>query len=379
VTEIGGGDVPAHGPGPLASSAGRLALDSPLAATGGPHGQIVIVGSPPGAPASIGLVTQGLARGPFSSLARTTVPASPEALATGYLGDAALASPVSNTGAGTGIEVRIERYFAHAFGAPTTVPAAAAGSVQALSIAVDYRTDAIVAWRQGGAIYARDLPASGAAHATQRLGPASVRPSISALISDDNRAIVAWAEQRGTQTSVYLDTSSTGVRFGAAHLLESFTDPTGAPAPTSSPRLIRLSSESVMLAWTGAQSGHWVVRSAAIDLNGLRGVRTISPVGGDSLLTDLEPGPDGEALALWGAPQRTSQGGLDLSRQAIYAARGIDAAPGKTIFARPEQISPVQANSDPTVAFDPASDRALALWRGPGGGLEYAIRAPSAP
>jgi hypothetical protein len=83
-------------------------------------------------------------------------------------------------------------------------------------------------------------------------------------------------------------------------------------------------------------------------------------------------------LALWTEPQETSAG-LDLSRQAIFAARGFDAYPGQTAFAVGEQIAPAGPNSDVTVALDPSSDRAIAAWRTGEGQLAYAIRAPGAP
>jgi hypothetical protein len=209
---------------------------------------------------------------------------------------------------------------------------------------------------------------------------------VSALISDNNRAIVAWADERSGHTSIYIDYSASGVRFGKPQLLERFANPSGIPSPVASPRLVRLSSESVMLAWSGAQDGHWVVRTAAIDLHGLRRTSTISDPAGDALLSDLQPGPDGEAIALWGEPQRTLDGRFDLSRQTLFAARGIDARPGITIFGAPEQIvAPLPAGTptlrvspldQATLAIDPSSDRAIALWRGAGGGIEYAIRTP---
>ncbi len=372
---IGANDVPRPGAYALAPGGRKLELRAPLAATGAPHGQLAIAGSQaPGGRG--GTVLQGSSGGPFSTLARTAGVASAGALATGYLGDVGVASPVSGRG---GLQVRIERYFAHDFSAPLTVAAAAPGPVRALTLAMDYRTDTIAVWQQAGAIYARDLPASGTPHATQRLAAAASVRHISALISDNNRAIVVWAQEQGSQTSVYLDQSATGVVFGKPRLLERFANPGGLHSPAASPRLVRLSSESVMLAWSGAEHDRWVLRTAPIDLRGLQAVSTISAPGGDALLADLEPGPDGEALALWSEPQRTADGLLQPSRQAIYAARGIDAAPGRTIFSRPEQIAAPGPNSDATVAFDPASDRALALWRGSDGTLQYAVRSPSAP
>jgi hypothetical protein len=255
--------------------------------------------------------------------------------------------------------------------------------VEGLGLALDYRSDGLVVWRQDGSIYARDMPASGRRRASvQRLASALIGPpdALAALLSDDNRGIVAWSEQSGDETSVYLDRSAAGVRFGAGQLLERFADPGGlSPPEGSAPRLVRLSSESVMLAWTGADEGHWVVRTAAIDLNGVGPVDTVSPAGSDALLAALAPGPAGEALALWTEPQRDPQGGPDLSRQAVFAARGIDARPEQTIFGAPEEVAAPGPNSDPAVAFDPSSGRAVAAWRGEGGGIDYAIRTPPTP
>jgi len=133
-----------------------------------------------------------------------------------------------------------------------------------------------------------------------------------------------------------------------------------------------------MMAWTGAEAGHLVVRAAAIDLHGVRPPSTISSPGRDALLADLAPGPDGEALALWTEPQTTPIG-LDLGRQAIFAARGFDAYPGPPAFAVGEQVAPAGPNSDPTIAIDPDSDRAIAVWRGGAGAIAYAVRATGAP
>jgi hypothetical protein len=376
VAAIGAGDVPGKANYVRAPGGGRLALRAPLALAPAPHGQLVIAGSASSPTTGDGTLVQGSAGGPFSALGTLAGLASQNALATGYLGDVASASPTGGSSGRGGAKVDVERYFAHTL-SPSRLVAARSGVVQAQTVGLDFRTDAILAWRQAGALYAHDLPASGRPQPTQRLAAVGQTPRIAALISDDNRAIVAWADERAGETSVYIDASATGVRFGPPRLLERFVDPAGIPYPSSSPRLVRLSTESVMLAWTGAQEGHWVVRAAAIDLNGLRSVSTISAPGADALLSDLAPGPDGGAIALWGEPQRMPGGGLDLGREAILAARGTDAYPGKTIFGQPEAIAPTGPNIDATLAFDPASDRALALWRGAGGAVDYAVRSPT--
>jgi hypothetical protein len=376
IAQIGAGDTPDTPSYARTPNGAKLVLRPPLALAPAPHGELAIAGSASAPTRGDGVLVQGSAAGPFAPLGTIAGVLSPGSLFTGYLGDVAAASPTGGGGARGGARVDVERYFAHAL-SPSRIVPATNGAVQELTVSLDFRTDAIAAWRQGGALYAHDLPASGQPQPTQRLASAGAATRIAALISDDNRAIVAWADERNGKTSVYLDDSATGVRFGKPQLLERFANPSGLPYPASSPRLTRLSSESVMLAWSGAQDGHWVVRTAAIDLNGLRKVSTISTPGADALLDDLQPGPDGEAIALWSEPQQTAAGKLDSGVQAIVAARGIDARPGITIFGGPEQVAPPGPNSDATLAFDPDSDRALALWLGAGGDVDYAVRTPA--
>jgi hypothetical protein len=376
IAQIGAGDTPGSPSYARTPSGAKLVLRPPLALAPAPHGELAIAGSASAPTRGDGVLVQGSAGGPFAPLGTVAGVLSGSSLFTGYLGDVAAASPTGGGSGRGGARVDVERYFAHAL-SPSRIVPATTGAVQSLTVSLDFRTDAIAAWRQGGALYAHDLPASGQPQPTQRLASAGSATRIAALISDDNRAIVAWADERNGETSVYLDDSATGVRFGKPQLLERFANPGGLSYPAGSPRLIRLSSESVMLAWSGTQDGHWVVRTAAIDLNGLRKVSTISAPGTDALLDDLQPGPDGEAIALWSEPQRTPDGRLDLGGQAIVAARGIDARPGITIFGGPEQVAPPGPNADATLAFDPASDRALALWLGAGGDVDYAVRSPA--
>jgi hypothetical protein len=374
ISTVGSGDVPGKPAYALARSGSRLVLHPPLAVAPAPHGEIAIAGS--GGARGGGALVQGSAGGPFSPLGALAGAARSSSLFTAYLGDVALASPIAGGLDGDGLELRIERYFARSL-SPTITVSGHGGAVESPTVSLDFRTDAILVWRQAGSLYARDLPASGRTEPTQRLASASPAPRVATLISDNNRAMVAWADERAGQTSIYFVYSGPGVRFGRPQLLERFSNPAGARYPTTSPLLVRLSSESVMLAWTGAQDGRWVVRTAAVDMNGLRQRSTISPPDSDALLDDLQPGPDGEAIALWSAPQRTPDGKLDPHAQALVAARGIDARPGITIFGGPEQIAPAGPNGDATLAFDPDTDRALALWRGAGGAIDYSLRTPA--
>jgi len=376
----------------LRTGGGRgIALRGPLAVAGGPHGGVVVAASGSVSAASSGsrsgalggsaqgLFSQGRAGGPFSPASPTGGPASPIALVSAYLGDVAIASPAAEADGQSAVRLRVERHHASGFQPAVQVSSGAAGAVESLKVALDYRSDALVAWWQRGAIYVRDLPAAGRAHPIQRLAAAAPDPRIAALISDDNRAIVAWSVQRGAQTSIYLDISTGGVRFHHAVLLERFTDPDDLRSPGDSPSLIRLSSESVMLAFSGEQAGHWVVRTAPIDLHGMRPVETMPTPGADALLAALAPGPDGDAFVLWTEPQPGPAGVAKPAQAAIFAARGVDAYPGVSIFGKPEEVAAPGPNSSPALAVDPGSDRAFAVWRGAGGSIEYAIRTAAAP
>jgi hypothetical protein len=425
-------DIPGQPTFPRTATGRTIALSGPLAAAAGPYGRIVIAGASgagssdpggsaagpnttapgPARPNTTGpnsarsttagsnsatptgnlLLTEGHAGGPFTTPLAIGPPASTFAFTTAYLGDVALVSSAgatSGSGADTergdvhghlgDIQLRVQRHHAGRFAAPTQVSTGGDTSIDALTVALDYRSDRLIAWSQRGSVYTRELPASGAPHPVQRLGRVGLGPPsgarIAAVASDDDRGIVAWSYRNAGQTSIYVARSQTGVRFTAPQLLERFLDPPDLPSYVDSPHIVRLSSESVMMAWTGAEAGHWVIRTAAIDLNGVRPPDTISAPSRDALLADLAPGPDDEVLALWTEPQETAAG-LNLGSQAIFAARGFDAYPGQTAFTPGEQVAPTGPNSEATIALDPASDRAVAAWRTGAGLLAYAIRAP---
>jgi len=304
------------------------------------------------------------------------------------LGDVALGvdAPLGATGSTGGLQLGMQRHYANRFAAPlqvsTGVGTGAGASIDALTVALDYRSDALAVWAQQGSVYARELPASGMSHPVQRLGAVGLGPStgarIAAVISDDDRAIVAWTDRRAGESSVYVSRSQAGVSFGAPALLERFPDPRALTAYAVSPRIVRLSSESVMIAWNGIAAGHLVIRTAAIDLHGVRAPSTISPPGSDALLDALAPGPENEVLALWSEPQQTPTG-LDLHREAIFAARGFNDYPGQTAFSAPEQVAAPGPNREASVALDPSSDRAIAVWRTGAGAVAYAVRSAGPP
>jgi hypothetical protein len=367
VAEIGAEDTPGDSLAPRTGAGAALTLRGALTVSGAPHGRIAIAPATAGGAGAAGMLIEGVAGGPFTPLRSAEHAAAPVALSTAYQGDLAIASVAGGAG---GLSVHVQRHFAAAIDRSAHASSGGAGAARALSVAIDFRSDTLTAWAQNGAIYAHDLPASGSRQPLQRVATVGAHTTIAALLSDDNRGIIAWVERDGAHTSVYLDQSATGVRFGAPKLLERFRNPDGLISPAASPRLVRLSSESVMLAWAGVANGHWVVHTAAIDQRGLRQIGTIATAGSDALLSDLAPGPRGEALAIWSEPE---PGG---TRRAVFSARGTESAPGRTFFGEPEEIAASAApGSRPTVAFDPGSDRAVAVWQGANATIEYAIRA----
>ncbi len=370
-------------PGPAAAAhtaAGRSLGLAAASAAAAPHGRILLAGpAAAGAPRTLEL-SEGLAGGAFGDPRSSGGASEPLALATAYLGDVALAAPGRPRGGEAigGLELLVHRYYARGFLAPVPIDAGHTAAVEGLTVAIDYRSDALAVWERSGTIYARDMPGSGrSSQPVRRVAAAAPGAHIAALLSDDNRAILAWSETRHGVTSVYAELTAAGVSFVRPQLLERFQGPYATAPPSGAPRLVRLSSESVMLAWTGLAAGHWAVHTAAVDLGGVRSIATISTPGHDALLADLAPGPHGEAFALWSEPQPTA-GGPDLDHQALLAARGVDARPGRTLFTAPELIAPAgrtATTGQAAIGLDPDSDRAIAAWRTPEGAIAYSLRA----
>jgi len=383
VAELGAGELPTAPTVPRTPAGQAVAPRGALLATGAPHAQIVIAGASPHASAGT-LAIQGVPGGAFSPLQVPGGATAPAALATAYLGDVAFAAAPGGAGSaegvagagGTGaIDLHVERHYERRFGGNASVRARGGGAVRGLTLALDYRSEALAVWAQRGELYARLLPGRGPAHPIQRLAPVWGAPTTTAVLSDNGHAIVAWSERHGGHTSVYIDRSAGGVRFGAsAQLLERFRDPPGPPAPGSSPSLVRLSSEGVVLAWAGAAAGRWVVRVAPVQESGVLSVQTIGAGAQDARLAAFAPGPDDDALLLWTEYQPGAGGAPGTTPRSLFAARASALLPGGLAFDEAEQVAPPGAVEGASVAFDPANDRAVAAWRGTAGAIEYSIR-----
>jgi hypothetical protein len=304
----------------------------------------------------------------------------PPALAHGYLGDVAIAAVAPERE----IDVRVQLHDQHDFGRARSTPIQS-GPVTALTATMDYRSDVLLAWQQNGAIYARMLRASGRSDPTQRVGPSDPNPQIQAAVSDNDHGMIAWSStaipKRSTATTrVYLSLSAAGVRFTAPQLLAAFPDPQQVGRSPGSLALERLSTENVMLAWTVVEHGHYLIRAAPAVFAASRPTTRLSDPHSQSILADLAPGPAGEAIALWGSAPRLGGGGLDARRTGLWATRTHIGPHRRVVFAGPEMIAPAGPNVTPTVAVDPANDRAVAAWMTLGATerIEYAVGAGAA-
>jgi hypothetical protein len=355
--------------------------------------------------------------GAFGAVQPLGGPATPVAAASAYLGDVAIASPV-RTRAGWAIAVRVQRHYSESPAQARLVPVGAS-PVDAVATTMDYRAEVLLVWASGGTVYARELFPAGRLGPVQRLGnlaAGSPDTELRALVSDDGHAIVAWRSQSVASagapvTTVELSISGSGLAFGAPRVLERFRDLGGFVPPAGSLRLLRLSSEGVMIAWTGADAGRYVVRASPVSLRrgawapvvisglgrggGRAGTNRAPTTKGqldanrapatDAVLADLAAGPDAEAFALWRtAPSSTDGGragrvGSNPRRWAIRAARGHYAGRGEVSFAAAELVAAPGSNGPPAVAVDPASGRVLAAWvtLASTAHIEYALRDPT--
>jgi hypothetical protein len=359
MSKVSFGKSAAVGLGAVGGSLGRITVAVPSQRFGGSVG---------GATALL----QGRSTLPLGSPKLLTGASVPPALARGYLGDVAIATVVP----GPAIAVRTERYFRSGFAPPRLVPIAA-GRVTALTATMDYRSDILLAWQQNGAIYAHMLRASGRSDPTQGIGASDPYPQLQAVVSDNNHGMIAWSTTDTTAsipaTRVYIDPSALGVRFGAPHLITEFSDPRQIGRSPGSLELVRLSSENVLLAWTAAEHGRYVVR-AAPGLFAASGPSVrLSDAHREAVLAGLAPGPAREAVALWrGAPSPGSR--ATNGRSELWAARTFIARHDRPSSEKPELVLAAGAVA-PDLAVDPATDRAVAAWitSGPSPRIEYAV------
>jgi hypothetical protein len=110
-----------------------------------------------------------------------------------------------------------------------------------------------------------------------------------------------------------------------------------------------------------------------------RGSSTLlSGAGTEAVLAGLAPGPAGEAMALWtSAPMGESPGA---ARTQLWAERTFVVPHDRLAHLPAQMLAAPGPVASPSIAVDPADDRALAVWRtlAPAPRIEYAVNGPVA-
>ena len=376
---LGGNDQPSAA-GPLTrGAAAHVELSAPLATAGTTRGQIVAVAGAHGE----AMLGDGFARAGIDKLRVLRGDGSPVATQVGFIGDVDVAT-VRRRGAGYAIVLLAQRHFQHRFGRPLRL-AAGPARPSALVLAMDFRADRLVIWDAAGELYARYVTNDGRVARRQKLGPAGYAPQVSAVLSDDDRAFVLWSDEpppgvAGT-ARVLLAHSAFGPRFHGARTLSLLREPPDLRLTAGAVAAERLSSEGVALLWPAMSgSGDLVLDAAGATTGGVQPPSVVSLPGQDVRLGAVATGPDDEVVALVEvAPRRAT--GFDFSRQAIYAIRSnVVRQPDGLGFGALGELAAPGPNSAPSVAVDPDSDRAVAVWqtlvsRKPG--IEWSVGARS--
>jgi len=348
---------------------------SSVAAIASTRGRIALLA--PDGPGSAGGLLQGHARDRSAWPREHIGSPAPVTVGRGILGDIAIAGPAP----GPSIGVRVERYWESGLEQPRSIPIGP-GALTALGVALDYRGDVLVAWQQGGSIFASVLWASGRRGNVQLVGPSAPYPQIRAVVSDNEHAMIAWSSTdlstpSTPTTRTYLSLSSAGALFTAPRLLASFPDPQHVGGRPGSISLERLATENVILAWTTAEGGRYIVRAAPAVFASRAGSKIISGPGSQAILADLAAGPAGEAVALWSASQHAAPG---THTAELWAARLRIESHGRIAVADTRMLAGAGASVGSTLAIDPANDRPVAAWLSLGARprIEYAVGAGSA-
>jgi hypothetical protein len=255
---------------------------------------------------------------------------------------------------------------------------AVSSKARGATVAVGPKGDVLVVWEDDHEIFARHLGPTGHAGAVHRIGD-GVQSQLQAAIDAGGRLEVAWKTQRvsegesDTPAIVRFATAAPGHGFGPQRTVET-VGASGTVRFVGAPgvRLIAEANGSTLLAWTGFDASHFVVRATEV-VGGHRGTpQTLSPAGEDAVLGDAATGASGAAIVAW----RSGVQGADPVPGATEAVFASLRDPGATAFGGPEQVS--ESGEDvPTAPFaarDPASGRSFVAYAPLSGGVRASAR-----
>lgn len=255
---------------------------------------------------------------------------------------------------------------------------AVSSTARGATVAVGPKGDVLVVWEDGHAIFARHLGPTGHAGAVHRIGD-GVQSALQAAIDGSGRLEVAWKTQRvsegesNTPAIVRFATAAPGRGFGPQRTVETVGAlGTGRFVGAPGVRLLAEPGGSTLLAWTGFDSSHFVVRASEV-VSGHRGApQTLSPAGVDAVLGDAATGADGAAIVAW----RSGVQGADPVAGATPTVFASHRDAGAGAFGAPEQVSADAENAAtaPFAALDPVSGRSFVVYAPLGGGVQASAR-----
>jgi hypothetical protein len=246
------------------------------------------------------------------------------------------------------------------------------------TVALGPNGDLLVVWEDNHVIYARHRGASGRWGGVHRVGD-GVQSQLEAAIDDRRRLEVAWKSQRVSggesiaPAIVRFATAAPDHGFGPQRTVEAVGGSgTGRYLSAPGVRLVPEVSSRALLAWTGFDNGHFVVRATDV-VEGHRGLtQTVSPPTEDSVLGDAAARSDGAAIVVW---RSGVQGADPVPGQppTVFAShRDINAS----AFGAPERVSLTGESvlTAPFAALDPVTGRSFAAYSLLDGGVWVSAR-----
>jgi hypothetical protein len=239
-------------------------------------------------------------------------------------------------------------------------------TARGVTVAVSPDGQLLVVWEDRHEVFARHRGARGTWGAAHTLGP-GIQSDLQAAMDGTGRMLVAWKSQRVNEGEsnapavVSFITAAGGHGFGTRRTIETVGQ-TGAGRFVGSPgvRLQVSGDDTALLAWTGFDGAHFVVRAAPLARGHVGARQQLSPAGVDAVPGDVATANDGRALALW----RSGVPGADPARgQQPHLFGNVRAAAAPT-FGAPEAIGGDARNvlSPPAAVVDPLTRRPIALF-----------------
>ena len=233
-------------------------------------------------------------------------------------------------------------------------------------------------WTQASTLYARIRTAGGTVRPRQLVGPAIRGQHLapSAVLSLHRAQLVGWLAQAvgegdGSAGTARVAQARDGGTFTTIALGTIPALGAGAYVSEAGVRVGYGSQGRAVVAWTGYEGGHFLVRQAGIrgaannPSQSLTGVATLSQAGTDTVLSDLVVDPSGPTYALMLAGVRGNDPATPGGAVSVRASGGEEVAPAAAGAAQP-------FGAAATLLSD---GRALAAWTTVGQGDAWSVRA----